>query len=68
MPSMPGMNTNMTRVNQDGHFIFNGITPGQYTIPWDHRNASGSAVHGGIYMYRMTAGTFRSQKKMLFVP
>ena len=32
MPSMPGMNTNMTRVNQDGHFIFTGITPGQYTI------------------------------------
>jgi hypothetical protein len=42
--------------------------PGQYSIPWDHRNESGSAVHGGIYMYRMTAGTFRSQKKMLFVP
>src|SRR5262249_23684848 len=32
MPNMPGMNTNMTRVNQDGRFSFNGITPGQYTI------------------------------------
>jgi hypothetical protein len=32
MLNMPGMNTNMTRVNQDGHFIFSGITPGQYTI------------------------------------
>ena len=32
VPSMPGMNTNMTRVNQDGHFVFTGITPGQYTI------------------------------------
>jgi hypothetical protein len=30
--NMPGMNTSMTRVNQDNHFIFNGITPGQYTI------------------------------------
>lgn len=32
VPNVPGMNTNMTRVNQDGRFSFNSITPGQYTI------------------------------------
>ncbi len=32
MPSMPGMNTSMARVNQDGRFSFSNVTPGQYTI------------------------------------
>ena len=31
-PSVPGMNTNQTRVNQDGTFTFRDIPPGQYRV------------------------------------
>jgi uncharacterized protein (DUF2141 family) len=32
MPSIPGVGMNMARANQDGKFVFTGVTPGQYTI------------------------------------
>ena len=31
-PSVPGMNNNQTRVNQDGTFIFRDVPPGQYRV------------------------------------
>jgi uncharacterized protein (DUF2141 family) len=31
-PSVPGMNTNQTRVNQDGTFTFRDVPPGQYRV------------------------------------
>src|SRR5207244_11934911 len=30
VPLVPGVGTNMTRVNQDGKFSFPNVTPGQY--------------------------------------
>ncbi len=35
---------------------------------WDLRTDHGDLVRPGIYMYRMVAGDFRDQKKMLLVP
>jgi hypothetical protein len=32
VPSVPGLGTNMTRVNGDGTFTFMNVTPGQYTL------------------------------------
>lgn len=41
---------------------------GRYVMTWDHRDDSGNPVHRGIYMCRMTAGGFKSEKKMVFAP
>jgi len=32
------------------------------------RGSSGSEVRAGVYVYRLTAGTFRDQKKMVLLP
>ena len=40
---------------------------GRYWVAWDRRNSSGGTVAGGIYFYKMEAGTFRATGKMLLV-
>ena len=40
---------------------------GQYEATWDGRNETGSTVSSGIYIYRMTAGSFVETKRMLFL-
>ncbi len=37
-------------------------------VAWDRRSSSGDAVHAGVYFYRMTAGTFRADRKMIISP
>ena len=39
--------------------------PGAYRARWDGRNALGEQVTAGVYLYRITAGNFASEKKML---
>jgi hypothetical protein len=34
--------------------------PGEYTASWDAAN-----VPSGVYIYRLTAGTFRDSKKLV---
>lgn len=41
---------------------------GYQSIDWDKRNEAGSAVRPGVYLYRLTAGTYRAQKKMVLLP
>jgi hypothetical protein len=40
---------------------------GEYTIIWDGRDGSGIPVSSGVYFYRLTAGSFQSVRKMLFL-
>jgi hypothetical protein len=40
---------------------------GRYTIVWDGRNTSGHIVSSGMYLYRITAGSFEETKRMVFV-
>lgn len=41
---------------------------GVHSLQWDQRDERGNLARPGVYMYRMTAGSFRSQKKMLLTP
>jgi Domain of unknown function (DUF1929) len=48
------------RVLADGAFV-----AGRYTVEWDRRDGSGNLIHSGVFMYRMTAGSFREQRKLV---
>jgi|GEM_PF-3043993 len=41
--------------------------PGMHSIVWDGADDSGNAVSSGIYIYTLTAGTFRQSQKMTLV-
>jgi hypothetical protein len=51
------------RTLADGSFAV-----GLHSVQWDQRDDRGNPARPGIYMYRMTAGAFRSQRKMLLTP
>lgn len=40
------------------------MQPGQYSVEWDGTNERGEIVAGGIYFYRITAGSFIRTRKM----
>lgn len=44
------------------------FVPGYHSVEWDHRNATGTLVHPGVYLCRLIAGSFRDQKKMVLLP
>lgn len=39
--------------------------PGYYKIMWDGKDASGNEAASGVYLYRMTAGTYSASRKMV---
>jgi len=41
---------------------------GYYSIEWDRLDSGGSPVQPGIYVYRLIAGSFQSQRKMVLLP
>jgi hypothetical protein len=41
---------------------------GVWTVEWDGRDMAGRALPATMYFYRMTAGTFRAQKKLVILP
>jgi hypothetical protein len=44
------------------------FSAGYCSFDWDHRDGGGNLVRPGVYLYRLTAGSFRSQKKMVLLP
>ena len=40
---------------------------GKWSVDWDRRDTHGNSVPAAIYLYRMTAGSFREQKKMVLL-
>jgi flagellar hook assembly protein FlgD len=38
---------------------------GYHQVEWDRRDASGNALHSGVFMYRMSAGSFTDHKKLV---
>lgn len=48
--------------------LWSGEKPaGRHRIVWDGRDASGKAVSGGIYLVRMTAGSFIRSRKIILI-
>ncbi len=41
---------------------------GHHAVEWDRRNEAGQTVRSGVYLYRITAGSFRAQRKMVLMP
>jgi hypothetical protein len=41
---------------------------GKYLVTWNGRDQSGKVVSSGIYMYRITAGTYSATRTMVFLP
>ena len=41
---------------------------GAHAILWDHGTAEGSPVPPGVYLCRLTAGSFRDQKQVVLLP
>jgi len=47
--------------------INENISAGQYSVEWDGKDNNGREVSGGIYLYRLTAGSFVQTRKMTFL-
>jgi hypothetical protein len=43
------------------------LSAGSYRIEWDGKDNRGRPVATGVYLYRLTAGTFSESKKMMLV-
>ncbi len=41
---------------------------GFHGVDWDRRNAGGTSVAPGVYLYQIHAGSFLEQKKMVLLP
>jgi hypothetical protein len=44
------------------------FAPGTFSVVWDHSTDAGGPVRPGVYLYRMIAGGFHAQQKMLLLP
>ncbi len=43
------------------------MNAGQYSVEWDGTNNRGEKVAGGVYLYRMVAGDFVMNRKMMLI-
>lgn len=43
------------------------VEPGHYSISWNGRSSSGSAVSSGVYFYRLTTDGIVQTKKMVLL-
>ncbi|HET9327326.1 MAG TPA: hypothetical protein VFQ05_11165 [Candidatus Eisenbacteria bacterium] len=41
---------------------------GYHTVEWDRTTIGGRPPAPGVYVYRIIAGSFRDQKKMILLP
>jgi len=41
--------------------------PGPHEVVWDARDDGGRTVPVGVYFYKMTAGSWQSQRKVVFL-
>ena len=52
-------------LGQEIRTLVSGVQPaGYYNVVWDGRDNTGIAVGSGVYLYRLTAGSFVESKRM----
>ncbi len=44
------------------------LAPGAHAYDWDGRDQRGALVGPGVYLYRMTAGAFTAQRRLVLLP
>ena len=47
--------------------VSGNLPAGRHEIVWDGRNAAGTSVSSGVYLYRMNAGAFVQSRKMMLM-
>ena len=52
----------LVRTLADGQF-----PAGFHDVDWDHRDEGGRPLRAGVYLYRIRAGTFGDQKKLVLL-
>ncbi len=62
--SLEVFDTQGRRVRQLG----GAYAPGRHSVDWDLRSDRGERVAPGVYLYRMRAGSFRAERKMIVLP
>jgi hypothetical protein len=64
-------NVSLTIYNSNGQLvrtlISNNRVAGYHTIQWDAKNETGTKVAGGMYFYRIIAGSFVQTRKMTLI-
>ena len=51
------------RTLADGYY-----RPGFHSVEWDQRGSNGALLRAGVFMYRLRAGSFQAQRKMVLLP
>jgi flagellar hook assembly protein FlgD len=46
--------------------VDNSLSPGCYDTVWNGRDETGGTVASGVYMYKITAGSFATSRVMTF--
>ena len=41
---------------------------GRWSVQWDQRSGDGAAMPAVVYVYRMQAGAFSAERKMILMP
>jgi hypothetical protein len=41
---------------------------GAHSVNWDRRDANGDVLRAGVFLYRIDAGGFHAERKMVLLP
>jgi hypothetical protein len=64
----PATVTIFNTLGQEVRSLFAGdVARGTYSVEWDGRDNSGTAMSSGLYFYTLKSGTFSQTKKMMLV-
>ena len=69
LPTSEAVTLNVYDVSgkQIAELVNNNQNPGTYSVTWNGKNSSGENIASGIYFYELTAGSFKSVKKMIML-
>ena len=64
-------NANLSIYNMNGENVWEikmpGLIAGNYTVPWNGKNMTGSKLESGIYIYRLTVKQLSQSRKLILL-